>query len=218
MLSLKRILVILCILTSVPPCISQAKRGDVMIGPVLGYASLDNYTPTSYGGLQIDFMVSDRIGFHYSLLVGKNYLHLPLAPVGGIYVGVWTGTRLGERDSRVGYGLLAGTIAFILTSMIPEGISYNFPVTNGFAIAPYVSPLQFEYLNNLENNNSFAGGAVGLRLNSFIPLEKGYARISPYAEYKVHYSRDTHPGFSTGLNLSMKIKEGKRKKKKTSQT
>jgi hypothetical protein len=64
--------------------------------------------------------------------------------------------------------------------------------------------LQFEYIKTGGEQDAFAGGALGIRFHQY--LKSGKSRISPYFEYKIHYDKDLHPGFSTGLMFSWAIK------------
>lgn len=180
-------------------CYAQHQKGSVFLSARMGHLEIQDFGPRVYGGLELEFMVRDRIGIHYSLLLGKNYFHMPLGPVAGVFTGIAVGLFAYKSDStKTGVGL--GVIVGLLTAIIPEGISYTIPLSKRSYLAPYISPLQFEYLKTDGGQDAFAGGGLGLRFHQYV--KSGKLRFSPYFEYKIHYNKNPHPGFSTGLNFS----------------
>jgi hypothetical protein len=200
---MKKFLALIFILISVGTAQAQLEKGATYLSLRTGQVNLEDYTPRFYGGVELDVMVSDNIGIHYSVLFGEKYFHMPLAPFGGLFVGLAIGGSRDSTDSRrIGAGILFG----LLTAIIPEGISYNFKVNDAMGVAPYISPLQFEYIINKgqdSGQDSYAGGGVGIRLHMY--LSEGSIRMSPFAEYKIHYSRNVHNGYSVGINFTKKI-------------
>lgn len=179
---------------------SQAQEHFVSIKT--GQIDLADYTPRFYVGAELDFNFESGFGIHYSLLFGKKYFHMPLAPIGGAFVGlaIIGGSGSDTTSRKWGAGILIG----LLTAAIPEGIHYNIKVSDAFAITPYISPLQFEYIGRNTRSggqDSFAGGGIGARFHFYL----GGARISPYAEYKIHYHKYIHNGYSAGINVAMKL-------------
>ena len=209
MKNLKYIILILLIFSFGKSFFSQIEKGEGFLSIKGGYINIDDFTPRGYGGIEFDLLAWEKVGIHYSLLFGDNYFHMPIAPIGGFLAGIAVAAT--ENDStgenRVGAGLIVG----LLTSIIPEGISLNIKVNDQIAFAPYISPLQFEYIRNdsKTKDDSFAGGAIGLRYHHYYYNQQ--FRISPYMEYKIHYSKNTHPGISAGLNLSYKVKKKSKK-------
>lgn len=186
-------------------CNAQHKDGRVFFSSRIGYLDQDGFGPRGFGGMELEFMLGDRFGIHYTLLGGQDYFHMPLAPIVGTLIGFIVGSTKSSSDTtkrNVGMGIVIG----IIGALIPEGISYTMPISKKtrLYIAPYFSPLQFEYLKTGGGQNGFAGGALGLRYHQY--LSSGKSRISPYFEYKIHYHRDLHPGFSTGLMFSWALK------------
>ncbi len=182
---------------------AQTQSGDVFAGARLGYLTLDGFNPRVYGGADLEVMVSDKIGIQYSFLGGKEYFHMPLAPFGGLFVGLAIGST--ENDSTGKRNVGAGILFGLLTAIIPEGVSYNIPLESmNSSIAPYISPLQFEYIKSPSQSggqDSYAGGAVGLRYNYFL----GRIRLSLNAEYKIHYHNPVHGGISAGFGLGYNL-------------
>ena len=175
---------------------AQIEKGAIYFGARAGYLSIEDYAPRTYGGLELDVMVTDKIGIHYSILFGEEYFHMPLAPVGGFFVAA----AVSDIDEGFGFGLLLGAI----TAIIPEGVSYNIPLGENSGFAPYISPLQFEYVPSGEGN-TYPGGAIGLRYHQYVG--KKLFRVSPMVEYKVHYNKNPHLGISAGLNIALQLKE-----------
>ena len=164
---------------------------------------LESFTGRAYGGLELDVMATDRINLHYTFQFGEKYVHTPLAPYGGVFVGLLIGnTEDSTGSKKIGAGILFG----LLTAIIPEGIGYSFPINDHSVIAPYVSPLQFEFLKRRDQKggtDSYAGGGIGMKWHLLVADSK--FRVTPYAEYKIHYHKDLHPGVSYGLNVAMNL-------------
>jgi len=203
---MKRILFVISFLTIV--LISHAQHQGTYIGASFGRLDIDNYTPRIYGGVELDLVFENNLGIHYTLLGGQNYFHMPLSPLAGFILGfgmINTEPISDSTDSKVGLGVLIG----VITAIIPEAISYNIPLNDQMSIAPYISPLQLEYLKNkgAPEGNWYAGGGVGLKYHFYVNY--GKFRFSPYLEYKVHYHKDLNKGFSYGVNLAMKVSKDK---------
>ena len=165
------------------------------------------YEPKIYSGISLDILAWEKVGIHYDLLFGKKYFHMPLAPLGGGALGFFIASLKDSTDqARPGLGLILG----IITSLIPEGISYNIQLSNSSTISPFVSPLQYESIGELItlNNNinasvkyNYAGGGVGLRYHQY--LSKNKIRISPSFEYKIYYSKPFKDGFSASISVGL---------------
>ena len=208
MKNLKYIILILFIFSFGKSFLSQIDKGEGYLSIKGGYINIDDFTPRAYGGIEFDLLAWEKVGIHYSLLFGDNYFHMPIAPIGGFLLGaIIAGSEDEDGENRLGVGLVVG----LLTAIIPEGISFNIKVNDQIAFAPYISPLQFEYIRNdsKTKDDSFAGGAIGLRFHHY--YYNSQFRISPYMEYKIHYNKYTHPGISAGLNLSYKVKKRSKK-------
>lgn len=176
---------------------AQLKQGDVTISIQGGRLSLRDFSERNATGINLDITLSNNIGIHYNLSFGRKYFHAPLAPVGGGYV---MGFLLKGNGSIGGAVVVAA-----LLSLIPEGVSYNVPFSQKIGISPYISPLQFDFIkqeNQTSGADSFAGGALGFKLN-FLAAEK--IRISPFGEYKIHYNKNTHPGIYVGVDIGYRI-------------
>ena len=176
-------------------------------GVRVGYLSMDNYTPKKYGGIEFDFQFDNNVGIQYSFLAGKNYFHMPLAPSFGYIAGLTAAAAVPESDEgtdRVAIGIIVG----LITTIIPESISYNIPLNDNFSVCPYISPLQLDFLKNEGNAEGdwIAGLGVGSRLHVYLYDRK--FRVSPYFEYKIHYRQDAPQGYTFGLNLAARMSDG----------
>ena len=181
----------------------QIEKGTGYVAVKGGYLNINDYAPRGYGGLELDILAGEKVGIHYSILFGQKYFHMPLAPFGGVFVGFAIANNTKEDSTstgKIGLGALIG----ILTAIIPEGISYNIELNDHAGLAPYISPLQFEYLKS-SGQDSFAGGAIGIRYHQYV--NDNTMRISPSVEYKIHYHNPAHGGISAGINFAYRIKE-----------
>ena len=174
------------------------------LGVKTGYLSLQDYEPRVYSGLELDIAVNNKVNIQYSLLFSKNYFHMPLAPPIGFLVGLIASNSKPPSDStdtKYGMGIIAG----IIVAIIPESIGFNIPISRNATFTPYISPLQLEFIKNTNEaeGNWYAGGGVGLKYHLITDNQR--YRISPYFEYKIHYTSNIHNGFSTGVSISTRI-------------
>jgi hypothetical protein len=201
---MKNILTVLVLFISLN-LMSQGKES--YFGVRVGYLSMDNYTPRKYGGIEFDFQFENNIGIQYSFLGGKNYFHMPLAPSFGYIVGLSAAAAASEADER-NDAVAIGVIVGIITTIIPESVSYNIPLSDNFSVCPYISPLQLDFFKKEGNAEGdwMAGLGAGSRVHVYMNDRK--FRISPYVEYKVHYQNDAPQGFTFGVNLAARMSEG----------
>ena len=180
---------------------AQMEKGDVYVKAVGGQVSLRSFTPRTFGGAELDVMMNDKWGLHWSFHFGKKYIHTPLAPYAGVALGFIIGSTTDSTGSRnIGAGILFGA----LMAIIPEGISYNINLDKS-TVSPYISPLQFDFIKNNSQKggtDSYAGGAAGLKFSVF-PAEKH--RITFFGEYRIHYYKDIHPGYAVGLKYGFNL-------------
>ena len=182
----------------------QAQNTEVFLGARFGHLDIENYNQRNYGGVELDVVFDNNLGMHYTILGGKGYFHMPVAPVVGFLLGLALTNDEPPTDSTEsnnGLGLFIG----ILTSLIPEAISYTIPLSEQFSVAPYIAPLQFEYLKNVgdEEGDPYIGGGAGVKVH-FFSMERRL-RLSSYFEYKIHYNSPINKGYSAGLNIAWKI-------------
>lgn len=167
--------------------------------------NVDQFEPRYFGGVAFDYMATENVGLHWSVGFGKDYFHMPAGPIGGLFGGFWVGSKVANGDSaESGDGIVIGLIAFVVGAVVPEGVSYNVKVSDQFYVAPYVNPLQIDFMRADQGQDTFFGGSVGVRTNLLVG--KSRAKLSPFVEYKMLYSRPGSPGFSAGLSWSLLLK------------
>lgn len=186
----------------------QMTTSDVFFGARGGHLDIDGFGPRAFSGFDVEYMFATHLSVHWSVQFGEDYFHMPLGPVGGIFAGLAVAASSANRDTTdtskgIGTGLFVG----LLTSFIPEGMAVHVPITPKSAISPYISPLQFEFIRRAKGQDSFAGGAAGMRLHFY--ADRKYTsyqiRITPFVEYKIHYHSDTHPGFIAGGSIAFAV-------------
>lgn len=177
---------------------AQLTEGDITFSLQGGVLSLNGFEERRPIGVNIDFTLKRNIGMHYNINFGQNYFHAPLAAAG---TGVAMNYLLGSGIYAFGTSFFGG----LLFALIPEGISYNIAFSKHVGFSPYVSPLQFNYIekrNQTTGTNVYAGGAIGLKFN-LILLDN--IRISPFGEFRTHYNREPHLGTYFGIDLGYRL-------------
>jgi hypothetical protein len=193
---------ILLLITSYLP----AQENPIYVGARLGRLDIDNFSPRPYYGIDIDAQLGNNFAFQWSILAGQNYFHMPLGPPIGYIVGLSianTPTHPDSTSDKVFLGIVFG----ILTALIPESVSYEFRIHQNLSLAPYVSPLQLEFIKDFDDpeREVFAGGGLGLRTHFYLVNDK--LRLTPYCEYKIHYTSAVNGGLSYGLCFSFDVRK-----------
>ena len=182
--------------------LSQSQQGDVFVSGKMGRLDIEDYTPRLAFGAQLDVMATDHIGLHWSFLGGNRYIHANAGPIIGVTIGSFIAATDDQNNNNIGAGILFG----ILISAIPEGINYEIDLTINSSIAPYISPLQMDYIRNKDQAtgvDTFVGLGVGTSLNTY--LMQGKIKASIFGEGKVHYFNPGHPGLFYGFSIGYRL-------------
>lgn len=177
----------------------------VYAGVNYGRFNFSGYTPRNYGGLNLDIQFESNLGLHYNISFARDYFHMPAVGALGFQLGVHVASSKKSTDTtndKIGLGIAIA----ILGMLIPEGVYYNFQVNDGLSFAPYINPLQMDFISNNsteENRKSFSG-SLGLR--SHLCFSDSKFRLSPYIEYKIHYDEKLGKGPAFGMCFSINLK------------
>ena len=114
------------------------------------------------GGLSAEYMVFKRFGLNYNLEFQHrtdkyNHLHASVGSLAGpplIVIGLISGLvnsaiNNSNAESVFGLGYL-GTLMGLLITVLPDGVSYHFPIGYKWDIAPYANVLGFDWIRNRE--------------------------------------------------------------------
>jgi len=112
------------------------------------------------GGLSAEYMLFKRIGLNYNLEFQHrtdkyNHLHASVGSLAGpplILVGLISGIANSTNDntnegSVFEFGYL-GTLLGLLITVLPDGVSYHFPIGYKWDVAPYANVLGFDWIWN----------------------------------------------------------------------
>jgi hypothetical protein len=112
------------------------------------------------GGLSAEYMLFKRIGLNYNLEFQHrtdkyNHLHASVGSLAGpplILVGLISGIANSTNDSSYAgsvfeFGYL-GTLLGLLITVLPDGVSYHFPIGYKWDVAPYANVLGFDWIWN----------------------------------------------------------------------
>lgn len=129
------------------------------------YGKIDsaNYNNFSIGG---EWLVTNRIGLNYNFdLVFRNDRIFQAHSSAGMIVGppliglgivswIVAGDDDGDGDKDANLGGL-GVIGGILLLILPEGVSYHFPIHYNFDVAPYANILGVDFMKNRNTDKSY---------------------------------------------------------------
>lgn len=114
------------------------------------------------GGLSAEFMLFKRIGLNYNLEFqhrsdNYNHVHASVGSLAGpplIVIGLISGlansaNNSSNSESVFGLGYL-GTLMGLLITVLPDGVSYHFPIGYKWDVAPYANVLGFDWIRNRE--------------------------------------------------------------------
>lgn len=181
---------------------SQSEQGDVYLSGKMARLDIKDYTPRLAYGAQLDVMATNRLGLHWSILGGSRYVHANAAPIAGVTIGTFFAALGTPSNNNVGVGIVMA----ILISAIPEGVSYEMNLSPQVSIAPYISPLQMDFIRNenqVSGADTFIGLGVGTSLNKYII--DGRVKASIFGEGKVHYNNPGHPGLFYGFSIGYRL-------------
>ena len=112
------------------------------------------------GGLSAEYMVFKRFGLNYNLEIQHrtdkyNHLHASVGSLAGpplILVGLISGLANSTNDntnagSVFEFGYL-GTLMGLLITVLPDGVSYHFPIGYKWDVSPYANVLGFDWIWN----------------------------------------------------------------------
>ncbi|MFM7683353.1 MAG: hypothetical protein ACKO7P_11505 [Bacteroidota bacterium] len=118
------------------------------------------------GGLSAEYMVFKRFGLNYNLEFQHrtdkyNHVHASVGSLAGpplIVIGLISGLANSENNSSnsesvFGLGYL-GTFIGLLITVLPDGVSYHFPIGYKWDVAPYANVLGFDWIRNREKGYS----------------------------------------------------------------
>lgn len=160
----------------------------------------------------MDVEIYDRWSAHYSIMAGNNYIQMPLGPHLGVLAGreilassAPDSATIGESIKYFFFKPVGAIMIFSLLSLLPEGVSYNLPLSEKLTFSPYISPLQAEFMNKKDNKWIIASElGIGLQFNQK-GLRGNTTRISPYVGYRIRYLKNFRNPLSAGIALKFDI-------------
>ena len=118
------------------------------------------------GGLSAEYMLFKRIGLNYNLEFQHrtdkyNHFHASVGSLAGpplIVIGLISGlansaNNGSNSESVFGLGYL-GTLMGILITVLPDGVSYHFPIGYKWDVSPYANVLGFDWIRNRKKGYS----------------------------------------------------------------
>jgi hypothetical protein len=112
------------------------------------------------GGLSAEYMLFKRIGLNYNLEFQKrtdhfNHIHASVGSLAGpplILFGLISGLANStndsiDSDSVFEFGYL-GTLLGLLITVLPDGVSYHFPIGYKWDVSPYANVLGVDWIWN----------------------------------------------------------------------
>ena len=202
--TLKKVFLAILLVSLFKPSFSQDTKRYVFYTSVKsGYLSINNYSPRFTHGLQLDLNTKENINVHWSFFGRKDYLHLNAGPA----VGIWTiknnDVKEDSTSSLKNFGQNA--LAFIVFSLIPEGISYDFNIGEKMQLSPIVNPLglEFIYKEDEDDTKMYVTLGLGSLLNYYFWDDK--IKVTLHGEYRMHYNKKPNIGFFTGVSLGCRL-------------
>lgn len=175
------------------------ERGDFVIGPMYHNLRLGSNSALHQAyGLQASYFIHDRWSLEYSLA----YTTVPFEPDyfkiygGGLLAGY--GTALGINNINTSsYWFIT-----ILCALVPEGVSYHFPLNDKITISPYINVASFD----LSTDYLRLANQAGVRLNM---IANKTVSVSPFAfvqlQYRARSVGGTRGGFGVGASVRFRF-------------
>ena len=204
---------ILIIILASTNCVTNAQINEGNFSISLTHKVAVNHTKlmrSNLTGIEAEWMVSDNVGFNYSVYGGEGVLHMPAGPLLGLAALGCVAGASGHVDPDV--------IPYILA--IPEGVTYNIEVAPNTYVSPYVNPMGLEIQTSGGKKGDFVDrntyqstgrrvylmGATGTKIKMFMPISNDvHVVFSAFAETQLEYTSDqklgVRAGFSAGISF-----------------
>ncbi len=174
--------ILLAMLLALGTARAQFEEDNFILSFSRSQAMFNDFTSYREFSVDVQYFVTDRISLNYPVSVSREYIHVPAS------------VPIIVASAACFYG----DLELLYMLLIPEGVSFHFPIQRFVTISPYINPLGFEYYYNSEIEEWYMTSAVGAKANitPTSPLV-----IAPFAEYKIDYGHraGVRAGISVGL-------------------
>lgn len=149
---MKNFLFVICFLFSITAS-AQLTNNSGKISLKYSSGIIDTTSYSSYS-MQLEVFVNKYIGINWNLdyLLRKDQVrqvHVPLGLIGGPLLMGMGFAKMADGDSTTKGGLV---IVGILALVLPDGISFNIPIRNSWAVSPYANLLGIDFVKNQLTN------------------------------------------------------------------
>jgi len=164
----------------------------------IGYERfIANLTPVNMFALDVELFVSNELSLNYNFSLGilnsKVYIHSYAGLPAALYLML---SNIGNENTANSSSDILNYISFLLI-FVPEGISYHFPMDNKMSLVPYINPLGYEFLGDV---NSFSS-SIGMKMK-INPISDLF--IVPYVGIKYLYNLKMH-AYNIGATAGLKF-------------
>lgn len=181
----------------------QGQQGPAMVGVQFDYSYTGNgYNPGM--GINIEGWFGDRLSLNYSFLyspIGPNEYYLYSG--GGQAAGIYLIKRAIRKRSGLDIGVPLGIIAFVL----PESLTFRFPITPKSQLGIFFAPYGFEFVKNRATAEEDYNISYELGCRYYLKANR-WIYIVPQIGVKSIYGEDELES-SFGVSLMFKTKKNK---------
>lgn len=154
-------------------------------------------TRTGYG-LTLSTSVHKNVALTWHLYFGKRYfstsMWLPLGPL------LFSASVLNGNINR-------NALALLLTSLIPDGVSFPLRINDKLYITPSIAPFWLDMFGKDASFKRFyIGGNIGLGLH----FKMKYFNIHPYGAAHLLYKHAPNFGYSGGIGIELPLRNLRR--------
>jgi len=143
---------------------------------ILSYNQLN---PTIINGAELNYFVTEKFSLDYSFSSGENYAHMPLSVPVTAFLYSNQSSESEETLENEQYAIEEDTTesssrwGYLLTLLIPEGISAHFNLGKKTYLSPTIKPLSFDLIGqkNLvegENSSWYIANESGIEIEHFV--------------------------------------------------
>lgn len=167
---------------------------DGAIGVSSIYLNYDNFATRIGYGINFSKVVTDNVVFTWHLHFGNRFFSTSMwAPLGPLLFAASVGTT-GNLDKY--------TLGLLLLSILPDGVTFPFRISDRFFIAPSISPFWLDMFGkDAAYKRFYISGNIGLNFY----FKTDYFNIHPFAAVSLLYKKAPNFGYYGGIGIEIPL-------------
>lgn len=167
---------------------------DGAIGVSSIYLNYDNFATRIGYGINFSKVLKDNVVLNWHLHFGNRFLSISMwAPLGPLLFTASASTT-GNIDKY--------TLGLLLLSILPDGVTFPFRISDRLFIAPSISPFWLDMFGkDAAYKRFYISGNIGLNFY----IKTNYFNIHPFAAVSLLYKQAPNFGYFGGIGIEIPL-------------